>query len=273
MSFCDGAERGVAMNMKYSLIILLVTVGVTLVCCSKRSVSSRWLFPDKHARALAQAAVSGDTNAIDKAIAKGADINYTGRDEITPLGWVLAKGNKVGFEYLLKKGADPNVRFGKRDTLLTMAIDKDDPFFLEIALKYGADPNQQVKTSIGKISLLYYTTTTLRADPDMVRALVKYGAKANPSEDVVSTCARGNSYENAYMLLQAGLSFPTNRKRYKLIERLENRGVHPDDPEYVWRDKVVTFLHERGIEVTPKEWKREDQPTIINIQTNLNVPR
>ena len=33
------------------------------------------------------------------------------------------------------------------------------------------------------------------------------------------------------------------------------------------------FLYERGIEVTSKEWNREDQSTIINVQTNLNIHR
>lgn len=245
---------------------------VAISSCSAEHLSSRRLFPDKRARALAEAAACGDTNAVDAAIARGADVNYTGRDDVTPLGWTLVKGNKIGFEYLLRKGADPKVRFGRRDTLLTMAIDKDEPFFLETALKFGGDPNQRVKTSIGEISLLYYTVTTLRANPDMLRVLVRHGARPAHTEDVVSSCAGRNNYEDAYILLQAGVSFPTNRTRYKLIERLENRGVHPDDPEYVWRNKVVDFLRERGVEVTPKEWKREDQPTIINVQTNLNIP-
>jgi hypothetical protein len=179
----------------------------------------------------------------------------------------LSKGNKTEFENLLKNGADPNVRFSKRNTLLTMAIDTDDPFFLETALKYGGNPSQRVETSIGEISLLYYTTTTLKANPEIIRVLVKYNAQPDPSEDVVSSSSRGNNYENVYILLQAGTSFPTNRIRFKLIDRLENRAVHPDDPEYVWRDKVVDFLSDRGIEVIPKEWKKEDQPTIINVVT------
>ncbi|MDF7802136.1 hypothetical protein P4C99_21875 [Pontiellaceae bacterium B1224] len=179
----------------------------------------------------------------------------------------LAKGNKTEFESLLKNGADPNVRFGKGDTLLTLAIDKDDPFFLETALKYGGDPNQLVKLSTGEHSLLYYVSTTLQANPDMMRTLVKYHAVAEPSEDNVSGCAMRNDYENTYILLQAGASFSTNRTRYKLIERIENRAVHPDDPEYVWRDEVIDFLSDRGIKVIPKEWKKEEQAKIINVVT------
>lgn len=261
-------------NVKRYLLILLPILSVMLSSCSAENVSEKKLFPDEYVRELAKAVVAGSTDAMDAAIAKGVDVNYVGKDDVTLLAWALVKGSKTGFEYLLKKGADPNARLGEYDTLLSMATNVDDPFFLEAALRYGGDPNQRLKSSVGEISLLWYTTSTPLAKPDMVRVLVKYGADADRAErDVVSGCAMQNNYENVYILLQAGASFPTNRVRYKLIERLENRAVHPDDPEYVWRNKVVSFLRERGIEVTPKEWKREDQPTIINVQTNLNIPR
>jgi hypothetical protein len=249
--------------MKLAHLIIIAMCPIIAGC----SPSPRTLFKDRNVRALAIAGANGDTNKIDQLIAKGVDVNAVGKDACTPLGWTLVEGNKAGFEHLLKNGADPNTRFDNRSTLLTLAIDTDDPFFLETALKYGGDPSQHVEMSTGNVSLLHYVSVTLQANPDMMRALVKYGANPMPDEDNVSGCAMRNDYENVYILLQAGMSFPTNRTRYKLLERIENRAVHPDDPEYVWLGKVVDFLSDKGIEVTPKEWKKEDQPKIINVVT------
>jgi ankyrin repeat protein len=257
------------------LLVPLTVLSLVLSSCSREKVSAQWLFPDKKAQALAEAVVSGDTKAINASIEKGADVDYVGRDGITPLAWAMIKGSKVGYEFLLKNGANPNASAGDDDTLLFMALDVDDPFYLETALKYGGNPNQRKPWVDGDVSLLWNAVFKVKPVPDKIRILVKYGANVQEQDNggVVSTCAMMNHYEDAYIFLEAGATFSTNREPSSLLERLENRAVHPNDPEYEWRDKVVEFLRERGIEVTPKEWTRKDQPTIINIQTNMNIPR
>jgi hypothetical protein len=254
-------------------------------CSGQGYISAREIFQDEQVRKLAVAAAQGDTNVVESLLSNGVDVDSVGKDGITPLVWAMMKDNKVGFECLLKRGADPNVRLGVRDTLLFLAVKVDDPFFLETALKYGGDPNQRKfwmteaspKGSIDKdISLLWYTISTAVPKPDKVRVLIKYGADVKESDGrrgVVRGCAMINDYENVYIFLKAGAPFSTNREPSSLLYCLEDRAVHPDDPEYEWRNKVVQFLSDRGIEVTPKEWRREDQPTIINVQTNLNIPR
>lgn len=256
-------------------LMLLVAIGITLTACSDSKLSARKLFPDKLERNLAEAAAAGNTNLIDNLLSKGVDVNSTGEEGVTPLAWALLKQNKVGFEYLLKRGADPNVRLDEKNTLLFYAVKMEDSFFLETALKHGGDPNQRKKWLDGDISLLWYTTTTAVPKPDKVKILIQYGADVNEQRhgNIISSCAMKNDYENVYIFLEAGAPFSTNREPSSLLYCLEDRAVHPDDPEYAWRNKVVDFLRERGIEVNPKEWKRKDQPTIINVQTNLNITR
>ncbi len=261
----------------YSMILSVLCV--TLTACSVEKSSTRRLFPDEKARALAVAVVVGDTNAIEVAIEKGADVDYVGQDGIIPLAWAMVKGNRVSFEYLLKKGADPNANVGEGDTVLFMALDVDDPYFLETALKYGGNSNQRRKWGNwedGEISLLWYITSAVVPQPDKIKVLIEYGADIDELRHgggVVRSCAMQNHYENVFIFLEAGAPFLTNREPSSLLYCLEDRGVRPGSSQVMWRDKVVAFLRERGIEVAPKEWKREDQPTIINIQTNLNIPR
>ena len=250
-------------TMKLSFFILTTAMVIISLGCSPRNGSSRRVFPDKYARALAEAAATGDTNAIDEALKMGGDVNYRGKDNVTPLAWSMAQGNRVGFEYLLKKGANPNARLDGRKSLLFWATEFEDTSFLSLALEYGGDPNQTTKLIVQENPLLWFAIVDNR--PDVIKILLQHEADVNPK--IIDSAAGMNGYHAVYLLLETGSSFTINRKPSSLLERLENRAVHPDDPEYIWRDKVVAFLRERGIEVTPKEWKREDQPTIINIQT------
>ncbi len=257
--------------MKFANLIIIVLCPIIASC----SPSPSTLFKERDVRALAIAGANGDTNKIDKLLAKGVDINAVGKDNCTPLGWTLVEGNKVGFEYLLKKGADPNGPAGDGETILTRAIRMKDPFFLDAALSHGGNPNQKIKSTAvstlptmpNEFSLLNEALFITPPTPEIIKVLIKHGARPLDNEDPVKSCAMMNRYENCFLLLEAEFSFSTNREPNSLLERLENRGVHPDDPECVWRDRVVDFLSDRGIEVTPKKWKKEDQPKIINVIT------
>lgn len=261
--------------MKLAYLIIITLCPIIAGC----SPTPRTLFKDKNVRALAVAGANGDTNKIDKLIAQGVDIHAVGRDDCTPLGWTFVKGNKIGFEHLLKKGANPNKRYGSK-SLLEMTLDAEDAFYLETALKYGGDPNQtnywMTSTSADGtsedmyMSLLKSTVSHLPPIPEKIRILLKYGADvdAKPgNESLVASSARGNRYDQVYIFLEAGAPFSTERKKYSFLERIENRAVHPDSPQYEWLEKVVQWLRDRDIEVTPKEWKKEDQPKIINVIT------
>ncbi len=245
--------------MKHAYLILLVLI-LTMVGCSP---NARSVFKDKDVRALAVAAARGDTNAIDVALSKGADVNYVGLDNVTPLAWSMAQGNKVGFEYLLKKGADPNTRLDGRKSLLRWATEFEDTSFLSLALEYGGNPNQTTKLTVRETPLLWFAYVENR--PDVIKILLQHGADVNPK--TIDSAAGMNSYHAVYLFLETGSSFTTTRKPSTLLERLENRAVHPDDPEYAWRNKVIDFLSDKGIEVTPKEYRKKDQPKIINVVT------
>lgn len=59
---------------------------------------------------LYDAAEAGDTNDIDKWVAKGAELEFKGIGELTPLGAAISKGQTLAVEHLLKIGASPAAR-------------------------------------------------------------------------------------------------------------------------------------------------------------------
>ena len=254
--------------------IILFLTGI-FGCSEKNQISIKKGFDDDKLKKLVVAIADGKTNEIDELLSNGRDINVKVKNDVTPVMIAFYKQNKISFEYLLKKGADPNVRMDNGYTLLFQTLRAKDPFYLESTLKYGGNPNQR-KPDIDDTDISLLWSAVFGEDPDKIRILIKYGADIKEHDvgyctQFVGTCAAFNDYENVYTFLMAGASFSTNREPGSLIERLENRGVHPKDSEYIWRNKVVNFLRKRGIKVTPKKWKAEDQPSIINIQTNLNL--
>lgn len=65
-------------------------------------------FPNPEVAALVKAGVRGQTERMEALVKQGADINYRGKDGVTPLIWVLAARSYEGGKKLLELGADPN---------------------------------------------------------------------------------------------------------------------------------------------------------------------
>lgn len=104
--------------------------------------------------ALADAAACGDASGIRAAVARGADPNAIGRQEMPMLLWPVLAGSEDGFRLLLEAGADPNARIDRARTKagatgeperdsLALALLAQGPYeaFLDAALVHGLDPN------------------------------------------------------------------------------------------------------------------------------------
>lgn len=119
-------------------------------------------FADSNVVALAHAACRGNAAEVERLAKAGAEVNALsvprGQGQITPLGWVLSCGDKVGLEALLEAGADPNTRLvqpgiggAKWDHpeysitpllyALHLSMERNDPDWLKLLLKHGGDPN------------------------------------------------------------------------------------------------------------------------------------
>ena len=107
-------------------------------------------FPDREVRKLALAAEKGDLDSMAKLVAAGTDVNATGKNGFTVLGWAVYKKQLASVTWLLEHGADVNQTWGDQEQIVPcsaihMAVAGSEEFgteFLETALRTGkGNPN------------------------------------------------------------------------------------------------------------------------------------
>ena len=205
-------------------------------------------FTDPKVRALVRAVDRQDVPAIDKALASGTDINAIGREGVTPLWWAIRFYRIVSFQYLLERGADPNKAIPNHWSVLDLAAGYVDPQYLRLALAHKADPNR---------------VNGLNNDLPICVA-IEYGKKGNLLQfiaaganldgapegwlplEVAVTMGR---YEFVYLMLKAGADGAKEIPSHSFIKVVGIRGIDPDSDAYVWRERVIALLKEKGITV------------------------
>ncbi len=241
------------MNLRVYQFIGLVLL--LLSCSDSRyragDMDIRDYYEDERVIELAVAAREGNLARVDELIAEGVDVNAVGKQGMTPLLWTLLKGKK-GFEHLLKHGANPNYTMPNGDSVIYLAAEIPDSYYLETALAYGGDPNyfdpSLHRTVIFSAIIAYQIKN--------VEILIRSGTDLNFKDGSGSTplmmAASLNSYDITYLLLEAGADFTITNNGKTIVYPLENNGIDPNNRLYEWRQKVIAFLRERGVEVNPK---------------------
>jgi ankyrin repeat protein len=205
------------------------------------------------ANGLAEAAESGDVEKIDALVKGGADVNFRGSENVTPLLRSLRAKNKEGFAALLRHGADPNA-FDTRGFAPTneAALD-DDSYWLQEALKNGGNAN--LVTDGNPIAQgwtpIYYAISSRRLEN--VKLLCKAGADLN-HKNMMQSCpllwaAQRPAYDIVLVLLQAGADFrQKNSADDDLIVWISRRndGFVVEDEQKLWFAKTVQFLKAQG---------------------------
>ncbi len=246
-------------------IMIAIFMLISAIGCSRLGIFKGWylsgryvgdVFENKGVRSLAIAAASGDVEKIRELHMENVDVNYKGKEGITPLFWAMLAGNKVGFEELLKIGADPGVYNKYGSSVLRYVSDMRDTDYLELALKYGGDPDHYIKST--KNPLIHNVCT-----PGPMRGLelvVEAGADINITDGTgmtpVMTCVLHLQYDKALYLLEKGA-------KYKGVKDDFGRTFadvitdYPGNPEIAAiqepRTKVIEFLAKRGVRVLSAE--------------------
>lgn len=94
---------------------------------------------------LINAAVNGTTRLVEKALANGANVNYTPPYRLSALTIAVKNKKYEMVKVLLEHKADPNLAVNNgfsSDTPLLYAIYNNDAKITELLLQYGANPNQ-----------------------------------------------------------------------------------------------------------------------------------
>jgi hypothetical protein len=210
-----------------------------------RRYSAQEFFQDPRVAALAVAAAAGRLGEVDSLLSQGADLNYVGLFDYTPLMWTIESGGLRGFEYLLVRGARLNVP--NRSSFSAMALASGPALsadYLELALKHGGDPGF-VEVASGDTPLFYAVRS---GDIRRVQLLLDAGAKIDTRNKKEVTplieCAFAGQYRCALLLLENGAN-PRLKDRAgtDFIALLQNdRGLPFWTPSYWWRRRVSALL-------------------------------
>lgn len=200
-------------------------------------------FTDGAVRTMVEAASTGDLQAVEQAVAAGADPNHQGFEGITPLFWVVHFKNKSGLKKLLQLGADPNLRVAKRDmSLMTLAAGAEDPDYLSILLDHGGDPNTLDEQGMPALFM-----AVRQGRRDNIELLAAHCADLNLDDGFGVTAATFaaniNQFDLVAYFLENGLSYNLR----DLAASVELAQVETNSSAYFWKQKVVSLLNERGI--------------------------
>ena len=214
-------------------------------------------FQEPKARSLVRAVEAQDLPAIDRALSDGAAIDATGREGVTPLWRAIRFYRKVSFKHLLERGADPNQTIKEHWGVLHLAAGYRDPEYLQLALAHKADPNR-VNGMDNDLPI------NLAIDYDRKENLLQFiaaGADLNAAPrgySILCGAVADGRYDFVYLMLKAGADGAKEVGPGQSLKRfIAVRGVDPDSDAYVWRERVIALLKEKGITATKPE---KEQP-------------
>jgi len=244
-----------------SLYLVLLLTAFSLGCSGRRMlVTSNKYFEDPDVIALARAAEENDVKAIDRLVAKGVDINATGKENLTPLRFAFRKQHKEAFLAMLKYGANPNIIDSLSGECVTSqaALIEDDSDWLNLTLEHGGNPNVVVnpKKRLGSgYTPIFYAIEARNLES--VELLIEAGADLNHQDGQGYTplisAAAFRRYRSVYLLLKAGADWKIQSKFGHdltdscMMRALKNNKEHPEDYE-AYR-KVLAFLVEKGVDL------------------------
>lgn len=243
------------MKSRARLVLLLLLLSVSMPGCSLpgtefAGVKVSEAFPDPQVAKLAVAAAIGDVNTIDQLVTNGVNVNAVGIDGILPLVWAMSEGKIEGVKRLLEQGADPNQQMEGGAAPIYIAASGDEPAYLKLMLEHDGDPNYVHKM---RNETLLFTAIMC---PKIIDVLIKYGANIDyqeyHGETPLMVAVGSNQYHSAYILLQAGADYTLeNNWGYTLVRSIDTNNITTSSEGYHWRQKVIAFLRERGVQVNP----------------------
>lgn len=212
-------------------------------------------FADKNEAALAAAAARGDVQEIERRVKLGTNVNAVGKESVTPLMWAFVADNKIGFQRLLDLGADPNLQDGKGRSVTCLSAAVEDSDYLRMVLAAGGDPNLESRVKSLKPTPIFWAIEEY--NKVNLKILIDAGANLNYQERHGETpmifASNLNWWDIVYMLLEAGADYAIpNTWGNTIVYHIESYPIDPKSEGYRWRQKVIAFLRERGVEVNPK---------------------
>ena len=191
----------------YMIAVAVITLLFLLNTASEaasfrlRGMTAHEIFSNSKAAALADAACKGNASEIARLVHSGADVNYRGKGDISPLIWAMSCHNYQGMRALLKNGANPNQPMEDDQGPVWLAAGGSDPKILPILLKYGGNPSDvhHGRSSALENAIMFQRTANMKL-------LVQHGANVNYVGllSAGSTAAGLNRFDYVIFLLKHG---------------------------------------------------------------------
>ena len=113
------------------------------------------------------AAKDGDTQAVQKEIERGVDVNARDDQSKTALHWAAQYGRTDTVSFLLEHGADVMAKYGD-DTSLHLAAGSGHVGVVTLLIKFGADVN--AKDAKGRTALSFARGWNRHESAELLRA-------------------------------------------------------------------------------------------------------
>lgn len=223
----------------------LVIPALALTACRDHRLGGMTVneaFPDREVAAMVAAAARGRSEEVEAAVRNGANVNYVGKQEMTPLEWVMTTRNLEGLEALLRLGADPNLKDSRGYSATWMAAGADDPRILGLILSHRGDP-----TIVGPRGQSALEIAVEQQREENLRALLRAGADVNQhsefGESAATTAVAMGRFDELVFILNQGYNYDLQG----LAARVEVRVVPAASQQRAWQQKATEMLKARGV--------------------------
>lgn len=157
---------------------------------------------------LMVAIANGQESEVKSLIDRGADVNSTNADGVTPLMLAAAKGSPGSVKVLLANGANPNAKDGEGMTALMFAAWMGKSEVVDPLVDKGADVNSNIEVGkAGTTKITALKIAGLRGKGDFSSAISRRGASSGGPDflDFSSSKKPRDPFDSDSRILQADL--------------------------------------------------------------------
>ena len=158
----------------------IITIGLSLLlslisaCGFGNTKMKAELFFEPEMQLLLKSILKNDLQTAKKLILQGISLNILGKEDVTPLLWLITQKDKKAVQLALDLGADPNLDDSDGDNAINILAGGDDLVIFDMLLKAGGNPN-----SIDRNGQPALFDAINSENKEMIHLLLKYGADVN----------------------------------------------------------------------------------------------
>ncbi|MFN7779339.1 MAG: ankyrin repeat domain-containing protein [Betaproteobacteria bacterium] len=215
---------------------------------------SKGFFTEGPGAALEAAIVADDPQAIERALAAGAQVNARGRRNATPLMVAVDRLKPRAVTTLLARGADPNLKADDGTSAVSLAVEnyRQAPELMEMLFAAGGNPNMR-RPDDDPVIIRFVADHNC----DYIRKMKNYGAdldiKTRAGRPLILSTGTAQDWDVVWCLIELGAkySYDESSPGWPLTRTLEGTFPSPDSPIYPYKVKVWEFLKSKGLPVPP----------------------